>query len=240
MRRKPDDCCATNSFRLPEVHRLQRESASSPVVFVSERGSPFTSGRSPLPSSVGRPSGIPKNALFERRAAFASPHCLAGAWRWLSVRSGMGHCSPVDLGCLLGSREPRVVSRRPACELDSIWLMTTASPSSRRHRRIAVLSKAPRSTPRWRRTGSRISSETELKANGQRNDHAGRRGQSAVFADQQKAQESATQTRQVSIKEGRQHSGCFRGTAKSWDAALGPRGLDRWQRVQAEQLRHRR
>ena len=42
MRRKPDDCCATHSFRLSEVHRLERESASSPSVFVSERGSPFT------------------------------------------------------------------------------------------------------------------------------------------------------------------------------------------------------
>jgi hypothetical protein len=138
MRRKPDDCCATNSFRLPEVHRLQRESASSPVVFVSERGSPFTSGRSPLPSSVGRPSGIPKNALFERRAAFADPHCLAGAWRWLRYEVGWVTAVLLILAASLAlaslAREPRMVSRRPAFELDSIWLMTTASPSSRRHR----------------------------------------------------------------------------------------------------------
>jgi site-specific recombinase XerD len=42
MWRKPDDCCATNSFRLSEVHRLQWESPSSPFVVVNERGSPFT------------------------------------------------------------------------------------------------------------------------------------------------------------------------------------------------------
>jgi site-specific recombinase XerD len=39
---KPKDCCATCSFRLPDLRRLQRESPTSPFVFVSERGSPFT------------------------------------------------------------------------------------------------------------------------------------------------------------------------------------------------------
>jgi site-specific recombinase XerD len=45
MWRNPDDCCATHSFRLSDLRRLHRESASSPFGFISERGSPFTTAR---------------------------------------------------------------------------------------------------------------------------------------------------------------------------------------------------
>jgi site-specific recombinase XerD len=38
----PKDCRAAYRFRLPNLRRLQRESPTSPFVFVSERGSPFT------------------------------------------------------------------------------------------------------------------------------------------------------------------------------------------------------
>jgi site-specific recombinase XerD len=39
MRGNPDDCCAAHSFPLPVLRWL---SPSPPLIFVSERGSPFT------------------------------------------------------------------------------------------------------------------------------------------------------------------------------------------------------
>jgi site-specific recombinase XerD len=57
MRGNPDDCCAAHSFPLPVLRWLQRDSPSPPLIFVSERGSPFTT------------AGFAR--MIERAAAFA-------------------------------------------------------------------------------------------------------------------------------------------------------------------------
>jgi hypothetical protein len=57
MWRNPDDCCATDRFRLSEVHRLQGQSAFSPFVFVSERGSSFTTAG--LARMIERTAAVP-------------------------------------------------------------------------------------------------------------------------------------------------------------------------------------
>jgi site-specific recombinase XerD len=80
MRGKPTDHRADRGFRLSDLRRLRRESPSSPFVFVSERGSPFT--------TAGFAKMIERAADGARLELKAHPHMLRHACGYALANKG--------------------------------------------------------------------------------------------------------------------------------------------------------